>query len=570
MAETNIKKLFIHVKAAAGQDLAAIKSKIIEKSTGALTDRIFFLENTGELIVKGKAYGLSDADASRITALEAGLTTATGIAKDNFGTAFTITDDSAIGKYVKGIAGVQSTDKTILITKTDTNPADLKVNIDGKSIVKDGTSGQISVGLDNIIDGSTIVKDGDKIKSGLKLIYDKKGATIDGTKLDHPQMRLVDNADKTVGTGVDVSDFIVDGLLNDVKYDASTHSIVFTWNSDSKNPDGSPHVQSTSIDISKLFNIEQLHTTTKDYLRVTTTNPTHEDDPHAGDKEGGICFNVDAIVDNHENLNQGHEITHTDAAENTAESYALTSNSELEGQIAGLADAKKVATAIKSVSQAVVDLGNARIAAETANKAAITAEATRAKAAEKVNSDAIAAEVTRAKAAEKVNSDAIAVLNGNENTNGSVAKSIKTAIDGLNAEITGQAQIKGVSATKPLISVKVTQANGKITGVDVNASVDTLTEQVSTNGEFLLGTTPIKAKELSAISTADPTFVTLQDAWMYGQCIKGSAIKEVQSDNNDYIKITREAKSVEDQTVVTKINFEPWEEVTTIDALNSL
>ena len=532
-----VKQLFIHIKATDGQNLANLKTAVLEKSTGKLADRIFFLEDTNELIVKGVAYGLSAADAARITALETGLTTATGVAASDFGTAFKITDDSAIGKYVNAIAGVQSTDKTIKIDKKDGAAADLSVNIDGKSLVKDGTSGQISVSLDNIIDGATIVKDGDKIKSGLKLVYDSKGSNVDNTTLDHPQMRLVDAAGKTVGTGVDVSDFIKDGLLDSV-YDPAKHSIVFTWNSTAGK-------DSTSIDISQLFNIEQLHTETGNYLNITKTTPTTDGQPHEGDKTGGICFQVDAKVDAHDNLNQGHEIKHTDATEGTAESYALASDTAKENEIAGLADAKKVADAIKSVSQAVVDLGNARIAAETANKTAIAAEA------------------TTARAAEQANADAIAILNSDENTDGSVKKSIKDAIDGLNAEVTGEAQIKGVTNTKPLVTVKVTQADGKVSAVDVTASTDTLTVQATTDAEYTLGTTAIKAKALDAIATADPTLVTLQDAWMYGQCIKSAAVKEVQSDNNDYIKITRENDA-------TKINFEPWAEAHTPAELDNL
>lgn len=541
MAETNIKKLFIHVKKADGQDLTELKNAVVTRSKGNLADRIFFLEDTNELIVKGVAYGLSAADAARITALEAGLTHATGVAASDFGTAFKITDESAIGKYVNAIAGIQSTDKTVKIDKKDGTPADLSVNIDGTSLVKDTESGKISVSLDNIIDGATIVKDGDKIKSGLKLVYDSKGSNVDNTTLDHPQMRLVDAAGKTVGTAVDVSDFIKDGLLDSVVYDPTKHSIVFTWNSTAGK-------DSTSIDISQLFNIEQLHTSTDKYLGITKTTPTTDGQPHEGDTKGGVCFQVDAKVDAHENLNQGHEIQHTDAAEGTAESYALTQDTALEGQIAGLADAKKVADAIKSVSQAVVDLGNARIAAETANKTAIGAEA------------------TTARAAEKANADAIATLNGEGD--GSVKKSIKDAIDGLNAEVTGKAEITGIKNAKPLVTVKVTQTTGKVSAVDVTASTDRLTVDAQDDPEYVLTskdgtTTNIKAKALDAIATADPTLVTLQDAWMYGQCIKSAAIKEVQSDNNDYIKITREANA-------TKINFEPWAEVTTPAALENL
>lgn len=137
-------------------------------------------------------------------------------------------------------------------------------------------------------------------------------------------------------------------------------------------------------------------------------------------------------------------------------------------------------------------------------------------------------------------------------------------IDGLNAELIGKAEITGIKNAKPLITVKVTQTDGKVSAVDVTASTDTLTVQPDKDGEYILPNgTNIKAKALDAIATADPTLVTLQDAWMYGQCIKAQAVKEIASNNNDYIKITREANT-------TTIKFEPWAEVTTPAALENL
>lgn len=541
----DVKRLFVHVKATGSVVPSELRNAVIAKSTGSGSDRIYFLEDTNELIVKGVAYGLSTTDAARIAALETGLTKATGVAAGAFASdAFEITDDSAIGKYVNKIASVTSADGTVKVDKTKGHATDLSVNIDGKSLVKvaDGENkGQISVGLDNIIDGATIVKDGGKIKSGLKLVYDPKGSNVGNVTLDHPQMRLVDAAGATVGTEVNVSDFIVDGLLQEVKYNEATHTIDFTWNTDA----GS---KTASIDISKLFNIEQLHTTTPTYLTVTTTTPTKDGHPHTGDKEGGICFDVEAVVDKHD-YDTAFALTHTPASADgkTTESYAKHElDTDAEGKMVGLADAQKVSKAVKYLAGQIVELGNARIAAE------------------KANADAIAHEAETARAAEKVNADAITKLNSDADTDGSVAHSIKTAIDGLDSEVTGEAQIKGVTNTKPLITVKVTQTDGKLTKVDVNASTDSLTTSTDADAEYTLnGTTPIKAKSIDAISAADPTFVTLQDAWMYGQCIKAQAVKEIASDNNDYIHISRTDNK-------TQIDFEPWAEVSSIDDLNNL
>ena len=59
----------------------------------------------------------------------------------------------------------------------------------------------------------------------------------------------------------------------------------------------------------------------------------------------------------------------------------------------------------------------------------------------------------------KANADAIGVLNGNDSTSGSVAKSIKDAIAGLDAEVE--------STSGTFATVTVTEADGKITGVTV-------------------------------------------------------------------------------------------------------
>lgn len=59
----------------------------------------------------------------------------------------------------------------------------------------------------------------------------------------------------------------------------------------------------------------------------------------------------------------------------------------------------------------------------------------------------------------KTNTDAIGVLNGSDSTAGSVAKSIKDAIEGLDADIT--------SNSGSFVNVEVTEVDGKITAVSV-------------------------------------------------------------------------------------------------------
>lgn len=53
-----------------------------------------------------------------------------------------------------------------------------------------------------------------------------------GLKLENKTITLYDETDKTVIATLDASDFIKDGMLNDVAYDASTNTLTFTWNTD--------------------------------------------------------------------------------------------------------------------------------------------------------------------------------------------------------------------------------------------------------------------------------------------------------------------------------------------------
>ena len=71
---------------------------------------------------------------------------------------------------------------------------------------------------------------------------------------------------------------------------------------------------------------------------------------------------------------------------------------------------------------------------------------------------------------------------------------------------------------------------------------------------------PLGIKDFDTVAASNPSLVTNQDAWIYGQCIKAQAIKAINSDDNEYIKIVREDNK-------TKIKFEPWVEVHTVTEL---
>ena len=66
----DLKKLFVYVNFNAGTDLTAAITELVRVSNEKYTDRIFFLENTGEIISHGHKFGVSDEVKSQIAALQ--------------------------------------------------------------------------------------------------------------------------------------------------------------------------------------------------------------------------------------------------------------------------------------------------------------------------------------------------------------------------------------------------------------------------------------------------------------------------------------------------------------------
>lgn len=164
----------------------------------------------------------------------------------------------------------------------------------------------------------------------------------------------------------------------------------------------------------------------------------------------------------------------------------------------------------------------------------------------------------------KKNADAIATLNGADTLDGSVAQKIKALKESLDAEV----EYKDANN---LVKVAISQVDGVVVNKTnaVTVKTATLTTGVDQDAEYTLATASpsdytkaggYKAKSIEQIAKDDPSLVTNQDAWIYGQCIKAQAIKAINSDDNEYIKIVREDNK-------TKIKFEPWVEVHTSDEL---
>lgn len=574
----DLKKLFVYVNftTQSASNLETSITSLLEKSNSVYKDRIFFLENTGEIISHGHKFGVSDEVKSQIAALQkesanlqttvkalTGLTNIPADAKE-----VTISDTSVIGKYV---ATQILKNKTIVDAKANSGITVETSNDDA------GTT-TYTVGLDQsvIVDGKTIVTDGGKLKTAVKLVkkycadetptanskfFNTKGEVpAEVTTPVHPVILLTDNAGAILDI-VDGNEFVTDGMLDTVTYDEATGTLTFTWNQDSGGKG------QTTIDIKKIFQIENIHTQTPNYITVAKETPSI----HGSAAE--LAYHVDAKVDATD-LTAMSTVTYTPNT-NYAVNSDFNGNTDVTKDVSGLADAKNVAAKIRAIDVAIAGVGNDAIARENTIKTNIDANI--ADLQRQLNEEATARGDMDAKLygeaipeagpvnTIKKNADAIATLNGADTVAGSVDQKIKALKEELDAEV----EYKDANN---LVKVAISQVDGVVVAKDnaVTVKTDTLTVGVDQDPEYTLVSPSdytaaggYKAKSIDQIAATDPSLVTNQDAWMYGQCIKSQAIKAINSDDNEYIKIVREDNK-------TKIKFEPWSEVHTIGELENI
>ena len=562
----DLKKLFVYVNFTT-QDAGELETsinKLVEKSNGIYQDRIFFLENTGEIISHGHKFGVSAEVKSQIAALQtesANLQTSvkalTGLANvPATAEEVTISDTSVIGEYVH---------EQILKNKTIVAPkANSGITVEISN--DDAGTTTYTVGLDQsvIADGKTIVTDGGKLKTAVKLVkkycadetptvgstfYDSKTVVPADTSV-HPVILLTDNAGAILDI-VDGNEFVTDGMLDTVTYNDVEGTLTFTWNTDSGRK------ESTSIDIKKIFQIENIHTQTPNYITVAKEIPGQHDDP------AKLAYHVDAKVDATD-LTAMSTVTYTPNT-NYAVNGDFNGNTDVTKDVSGLADAKKVADKIRAIDVAIAGVGNDAIARENTIKTGIDAKiadlqrqlneevSARGDMDTKLYGEAIpeAGPVNTI----KKNADAIATLNGADTVDGSVAQKIKALKEELDAEV----EYKDANS---LVKVAISQVDGVVVAKEnaVTVKTDTLTVTPDDNPEYTNGSLKFSAKNFDTVAASNPSLVTNQDAWIYGQCIKAQAIKAINSDDNEYIKIVREDNK-------TKIKFEPWAEVHTVTEL---
>ena len=538
----DLKKVFIYVKADSTTNADSLRQQVVTTSATDYNDRIFFLADTEEIVTHGHVFGVSKETVAHLENLDNAIKKITGVEGITSDGTYEIVDDTAKSTIAKYVAKKMTT----VSAKADSAVTVTPQDVDGHK------NYEVAV----IADELTVVTKAGQLTSGLQLVYANKQTTVDGIDAGHPSMYLADKNGTKVGTAVDVNDFIVDGMISSVEYVAQGEdglpAIKITWNADGEN-------KVTYIPMADVFKLEEIHTGTPTYITVKKTTPTHENDPHQGDVDGGMCYEVNAVVDDTD-LTVATTVTHTpaDEAHSVEESYAASITSGMAANnfadISGLADSVKVAAKFKATDELIAAVANRAIERDKTltagidEKIAKLQEALNKEVTDRTNGDAdLQAKI------DEINSTSEDLVAHPT----SVAAKIAKLRDSLVAELHAQDAVE-----KPLITVSLKQEAGRIKDLAVTSKTDTLMSDVKLagiDGQVTVGDKTYYVKDLNAIAANDPAIVTTQDAWLYGQAL----MTTVKSDNNQYIKVENNAGKL-------MIQYEPWAEIHSVGELNGL
>ena len=538
----DLKKVFIYVKADSTTNPDSLRQQVVTTSATDYNDRIFFLADTEEIVTHGHVFGVSKETVAHLENLDNAIKKITGVEGITADGTYEIVDDTAKST----IAAYVAKKMTTVSAKADSAVTVTPQDVDGHK------NYEVAV----IADELTVVTKAGKLTSGLQLVYANKQTTVDGIDAGHPSMYLADKDGHKVGTAVDVNDFIVDGMISSVKYVAQGEdglpAIKITWNADGEN-------KVTYIPMADVFKLEEIHTGTPTYITVKKTTPTTSGKPHPGDVDGGMCYEVNAVVDDTD-LTVATTVTHTpaDEAHSVEESYTASITSGMAANnfadISGLADSVKVAAKFKATDELIAAVANRAIERDKTltagidEKIAKLQEALNKEVTDRTDGDAdLQAKI------DEINSTSEDLVAHPT----SVAAKIAKLRDSLVAELHAQDAVE-----KPLITVSLKQEAGKIKDLAVTSKTDTLMSDVKLagiDGQVTVGSKTYYVKDLNAIAANDPALVTTQDAWLYGQAL----MTTVKSDNNQYIKVENNAGKL-------MIQYEPWAEIHSVGELNGL
>lgn len=541
----DLKKVFIYVKADSTSDSATLKKQILAASgTPNHDDKVFFLADTKEIVTHGQVFGISEETVKHLRYLDTAVMKLTGLeleaGKELDGTqTWEITDDvtkSTIAKYVaKKMTTVSAkADSAVTVTSQD---ADGHKNY------------EVAV----IADELTVVTKEGKLTSGLRLVYANKQTTVDKIPAGHPSMYLADKNGTMVGTAVDVNDFIVDGMISSVEYVAQDEdglpAIKITWNADGEN-------KVTYIPMADVFKLEEIHTGTPTYIAVKKTTPTTAGNPHPEDVDGGMCYEVNAVVDATD-LTQMSTVTYTPGTTNTVANYAVNDtfneSTNITKNVSGLADAKKVADKIRAIDEKIVEVGNQAIARENTIDSDIKGKIDELR-------ESLDQEVNNRTTGDDNLQTEINEINSTSEDLVAHPTSVNAKIANLRNSLAAELHAQD-DAEHPLVTVSLSQEAGRIRDLAVTTKTDTLMSdtKLTIDGQISVGNQTYYIKDLNAIAAKNPSLVTTQDAWLYGQAL----MTTVKSDNNQYIKVENNAGKL-------MIQYEPWAEIHSEKELNNL
>lgn len=533
----DLKKVFIYVKADSTTNADSLKQQVVATSKTDYNDRIFFLADTEEIVTHGHVFGVSKETVAHLENLDNAIKKITGVEGITADGTYEIVDDTAKSTIAKYVAKKMTT----VSAKADSAVTVTPQDVDGHK------NYEVAV----IADELTVVTKAGKLTSGLQLVYANKQTTVDGIDAGHPSMYLADKNGTKVGTAVDVNDFIIDGMISSVEYVAKDEhglpAIKITWNADGEN-------KVTYIPMADVFNLEEIHTGTPTYIAVKKTTPTTTGHPHPGDVDGGMCYEVNAVVDDTD-LTVATTVTHT---EGDSETYTASIKEHADANnfadISGLADSVKVAAKFKATDELIATVANRAIERDKDLTAGIDEKI--AKLQEDLNKEVTDRTGGDADLQSKI--DEINSISENLVAHPtSVAAKIASLRDSLAAELHAQDD-----AEHPLVTVSLKQEAGKIKDLTVTTKTDSLMSEIpiaGIAGQITIDGKPYYIKDLNAIAATKPSLVTNQDVWLYGQAL----MTTVRSDNNQYIKVENNAGKL-------MIQYEPWAEIHSQDELKKL
>ncbi len=275
----NLNKLFVRVKGNVSLD--TIKSTSLETAN---QKKVYFVENSNQIVVRGVAYGVDPSTVSSISDLQ----TLIGAEK--------ISDSSALGQSVierlrnlEDIKVATGSTDYLSVTPDGSVPA-IGVNIVG---IQTGNNGLVDAAdakgyIDDAVDAATTEVEAGKgidvntstgsdgqtiytIDSSLNLTY------TPATSGQSATINLVDKDGTYVFGQVNVSDIIGNGVIDHTSYDAATGILTLTF----KQADGTP--KDVEIDLHKMLDIGDImiHNDSSNYLEITTYDSSNPDSSQA-------------------------------------------------------------------------------------------------------------------------------------------------------------------------------------------------------------------------------------------------------------------------------------------------